>query len=195
MTELERVKIWNENFYKWNAFDQNDFTWIVLGDTFSIKEELKTKGAKFNRELGWHFDHEEAGYDLVKIIITEVAEKTIRGKYRFKEDAEEYIKNIRKANEKFVPTHSEWIGEVGKKVSIDVTLENYREFYTAFGETAAYEFKDSNGNTVVWLSASGKDFDKDHVYWIEGTVKDHSEYRGDKQTRINRCKIKGVWKK
>ena len=52
MTKLERINIWNENFHKWNAFDQNDFTWIVLGDTYSIKDELKKQGAKFGRELG-----------------------------------------------------------------------------------------------------------------------------------------------
>ena len=131
MTKLERIKVWNENFHKWNAFDQNDFTWIVLGDTYSIKDELKKQGAKFSRELGWHFDHEESGYDLYKIRITEVAEKNFDGKYFFKEDVESYINKIRKANEHFIPTNSNWIGEVGKKI-----LKAFKELIEDVSDTS-----------------------------------------------------------
>ena len=58
-----------------------------------------------------------------------------------------------------------------------------------------YEFEDMDGNTVVWITTSGKAFDKDSIYALEGTVKDHTEFRGDKQTRLVRCKVLGEWER
>lgn len=193
--KVKKVDEWNENFKNWNAFNDSGETWIVLGDTFSIKDELKQKGAKFNRELGWHFDHDEPGYQLYKIDMDDVTDTYFDGRLYFSEDVYEIVNKIKKENTVYEPSKSNWIGEVGKKVDADVVLRNYRSFYGNFGETGVFEFEDSDGNTVIWMTSPDRDIDYDHIYWIEGTVKDHSEYKGDKQTRLTRCKIKGVYEK
>ena len=46
-----------------------------------------------------------------------------------------------------------------------------------------------NGNTVVWKTTKNLDLEPDKEYVIKGTVKELSEYRGDKQTVLTRCKI------
>ena len=193
--KVKKVDEWNENFKNWNAFNDSGETWIVLGDTFSIKDELKQKGAKFNRELGWHFDHDEPGYQLYKINMDDVTDTYFDGRLYFSEDVYETVNKIKKENTVYEPSKSNWIGEIGKKVDADVVLRNYRSFYGNFGETGVFEFEDSDGNTVIWMTSPDRDIDYDHIYWIEGTVKDHSEYKGDKQTRLTRCKIKGVYEK
>ena len=193
--KVKKVDEWNENFKNWNAFNDSGETWIVLGDTFSIKDELKQKGAKFNRELGWHFDHDEPGYQLYKINMDDVTDTYFDGRLYFSEDVYDIVNKIKKENTVYEPSKSNWIGEVGKKVDADVVLRNYRSFYGNFGETGVFEFEDSDGNTVIWMTSPDRDIDYDHIYWIEGTVKDHSEYKGDKQTRLTRCKIKGVYEK
>ena len=58
---------------------------------------------------------------------------------------------------------------------------------TQFGLLHIYEFKDANGNTVVWKTSSGKDIPESGV--VVGTVKAHEEYDGIKQTVILRARI------
>ena len=50
----------NAKLFKVNGFNENGEMWIALGDTFTIKEELKAAGAKFDYVFFWHFDHEPA---------------------------------------------------------------------------------------------------------------------------------------
>ena len=83
---------------------------------------------------------------------------------------------------------SNYIGEVGDKISVNFVFG--REVAcceTQFGLLHIYEFKDSNGNTVVWKSSSSKDIPESGA--VTGTVKAHEEYNGVKQTVILRAKI------
>ena len=157
--KVTKVDEWNENFKNWNAFNDSGETWIVLGDTFSIKDELKQKGAKFNRELGWHFDHDEPGYQLYKINMDDVTDTYFDGRLYFSEDVYDIVNKIKKENTVYEPSKSNWIGEVGKKVDADVVLRNYRSFYGNFGETGVFECEDSDGNTVIWMTSPDRDID------------------------------------
>lgn len=194
MTKIERIRNWNDNFYKWNNFDQNGDTWVVLGNTYEIKDELKKLGAKFSRELGWHFNKEVAGYQLVRINVVEVAEKNFDGKIFFKEDVEERVNKIRKELEVFKPTKSEFVGEVGGRYSGRVILKRAYYFQGAFGYTGIFNFEDEDGNTIVWKTSADREFEENTIYQISGKIKEHSEYRGDKQTVLTRCDYHEVGK-
>ena len=83
---------------------------------------------------------------------------------------------------------SNYIGEVGEKISVN--FASGREVAcceTQFGLLHIYEFKDANGNTIVWRSSSSKDIPESGI--VAGTVKAHEEYNGVKQTIILRAKI------
>ena len=83
---------------------------------------------------------------------------------------------------------SNYLGSVGEKISVNfVSGREVACCETQFGLLHIYEFKDANGNTVVWKSSSGKDIPESGV--ITGTVKAHEEYDGIKQTVILRAKI------
>ena len=47
------------------------------------------------------------------------------------------------------------------------------------------------GNVFTWAASSHQDLEIGHVYTVLGTIKDHSEYKGTKQTVLSRCAIKG----
>ena len=188
MTKIERVRIWNDNFRKWNGFSMNDETWIVIGNTYEIKDELKTKGAKFSRELGWHFDIERTDYLVVKVHLSDVAEKNFEGKLFFKDNVYEFIKDLQKKHTVYEPSGSNWVGEKGMKIHCEALLKSVRQIYTAFGEAMVYEFKDENENTLVWMTGD-KELEEGYVYDLIGWIKDHTEFRGDKQTRLTRCRI------
>lgn len=116
---------------------------------------------------------------LDKLGLLVSAPKAISQYYEFKKMQEEKEKLAKSSN---------YIGEVGDKISVNFVFG--REVAcceTQFGLLHIYEFKDANGNTVVWKTSSGKDIPKSGV--ITGTVKAHEEYDGIKQTVILRAKI------
>ena len=83
---------------------------------------------------------------------------------------------------------SNYLGSVGEKISVNfVSGREVACCETQFGLLHIYEFKDANGNTVVWKSSSSKDIPESGV--VTGTVKAHEEYNGIKQTVVLRAKI------
>lgn len=190
MTKMERVHNWNSNFMKWNGISENGDFYKVLGNTYDIKDSIKKDGGKFSRELGWVFNREVPGYDLVKMNISEVAEKNFDGKYFFKDDVFETVKAIEKANTHYEETSSQFLGTVGSKLGATVAeLVNSKVVSTVYGDMEILTFKDIDGNTIVWKTSPKDDLKIGMVVQINGIIKDHSEFRGDKQTVITRAKI------
>jgi hypothetical protein len=66
--------------------------------------------------------------------------------------------------------------------------------YVGFGTQTmfAHSFKDDNGNKLVWKTTSYMSGDGGERVLLKGTIKDHSEYDGEKQTLLTRCKIQEV---
>jgi hypothetical protein len=90
---------------------------------------------------------------------------------------------------------SEHFGEVGKryrKLSARVTHVRYTE--GMYGTTTVVSLVTPEGNELVWFASSGiKGVNTDELVGcsvlLDGTVKGHGEFRGVKQTKLNRCKI------
>lgn len=102
-------------------------------------------------------------------------------------DRYEEEKRRREEKEKLA-AESDYLGSVGEKISVNfVSGREVACCETQFGLLHIYEFKDANGNTVVWKSSSSKDIPEIGV--VAGTVKSHEEYNGIKQTVILRAKI------
>ena len=181
----------NKNFLVKNGFDENGNTWIVKGNTYAIKDELKSKGAKFNINLGWHFNH-ETEYDSFIVNVDEVTEEDKNTFIKsFREDAGELIKSLQ---EKFTPKPiSEYIGVVGEKISMNLKLERYFTYETHlsyYGETHyVYKFVDENKNELIWNTTAYQDLEEGKNYNVSGKIKEHKEYKSIKQTYLTRCKI------
>lgn len=91
-----------------------------------------------------------------------------------------------------------YLGEVKERVEFEVTYETYFSFETHYGTTYIHKFVDDSGNVIIWKTSKGlyygvegydDGFEKGFRCRIKGTVKEHQEYRGDKQTVLTRCKI------
>ena len=100
-----------------------------------------------------------------------------------------YEKEKRRQEEKEkLAAESNYLGSVGEKISVNfVSGREVACCETQFGLLHIYEFKDANGNAVVWKSSSSKDIPESGT--VTGTVKAHEEYNGIKQTIILRAKI------
>lgn len=104
-----------------------------------------------------------------------------------------YFRNIERiTKEKHNRESSNYIGNIGDKITINV--EKMRALYTKkhyygynnVAYTVVYEITDDNGNIFIWSSSN---VIEDGVKKLSGTVKDHKEYKGIKQTVLTRCKV------
>lgn len=102
---------------------------------------------------------------------------------------ERYKEEMRKQEEREkLVAESNYLGSVGEKISVHfVSGREVACCETQFGLLHIYKFKDANGNTVVWKSSSSKEIPESGI--VTGTVKEHEEYDGIKQTIILRAKI------
>jgi hypothetical protein len=81
-------------------------------------------------------------------------------------------------------------GEVGKKLEATVTVERRVDIpgYAYNSTRDLYLMADQDGNAYTWTT-QGEPLDEGKTYRLLGTVKEHSEYHGRKQTRLTRCKV------
>lgn len=109
-------------------------------------------------------------------------------------------------------SHSEWQFQPKERVDLDLTLVNDYEYegmgysYYDDGTRHLYTFRDDDGNCYVWKTANTvtvetvDEHDTVHFTYAEigskvtmrATVKEHSEYKGTKQTVITRPTIKAI---
>ena len=82
-----------------------------------------------------------------------------------------------------------FLGEVGKKLSADVTLTRVTSYDSMYGTGYIYSMMDASGNTLVWFASRSQGHNDGDTFKITGTVKEHKEYHGIKQTVLTRCKI------
>ena len=93
---------------------------------------------------------------------------------------------------------SQYVGTVGQPIEVAVQYIGSpyfeRKAFGGYGVETCYihTFKDEHGNKIVWMTGSGLGKyhinELDHVI-IRATVKEHKEYKGEKQTSILRCKV------
>ena len=82
---------------------------------------------------------------------------------------------------------SGFVGQVGQRLKFEIA--DYRVvtgFETQYGWTNIYKILDKDNNVYIWKTSNY--IDDDDTY-ITGTVKEHSEYRGVKQTVLTRCRV------
>lgn len=83
---------------------------------------------------------------------------------------------------------SNFVGSVGQKITIlTATAKLVTSWDGYYGTTFLYKFTDLKGNVYVWRSS--KYIEVQDRMTVKGSVKEHSEYDGVKQTVITRCAV------
>lgn len=83
---------------------------------------------------------------------------------------------------------NEHLGEVGDKLTLNI--KSWKCMYhqmTMFGDNYLYRFVTDTNHIVTWGTSTR--LEEREISTITGTVKEHSDYKGLKQTRLTRCKI------
>ena len=87
--------------------------------------------------------------------------------------------------------NSAHVGQIKQRLTFILRVTNCFSYETVYGCSHKYIFSDMLGNVFTWAASSHQDLEIGHVYTVLGTIKDHSEYKGTKQTVLSRCAIKG----
>lgn len=81
---------------------------------------------------------------------------------------------------------SEYVGKVGDRVEIKVdSVKLITSWETMYGVTFVWKITGEDGNIYTWKT---NNIILEDVVSIKGTVKEHKEFRGVKQTELTRCK-------
>lgn len=158
---------------------------VGIANSFERKDEIKAAGGRYNEYTGWYFSEPHEEFKTVEL----TAEECLYEDRWCKLDwiAAWRIREILKA--KLPANPSKHIGQVGSKIELEATFKRTRWYDTRFGTTWIYTFEDAEGNCLVWKTSASIGAEEGDKVRIKGTVKDHDEYNGVKQTVLTRCKI------
>jgi hypothetical protein len=103
-------------------------------------------------------------------------------------------------SKKFEKIVSEYIGKVGDKLTLTLTIQKHNSYEGNYGISHQYIMRDPTGNAIVWWASKGirdgnYDVDSGDVVTLKGTVKKLEEYNGVRQTVLTRCKVLEIKKK
>lgn len=94
---------------------------------------------------------------------------------------------MKRREQQKVESNSTFVGNVGERVTFEAeTIECVASWNTQFGMTFVYKMADAEGNVYTWKTGKNVANKKSTII---GTVKEHKEFRGIKQTELTRCKI------
>lgn len=174
------------------------------GKTEVVKEytpeyEAKLAERRAKRRAKWEAEHAE------EIAQAEAERKAREEARRLQQEQEERERLEAEAREKAEKEKSQHFGNVGDKVELKVVYKKCAWFevdsFRGYGKDTMYIHTFKNGdNTVIWKTTKSLGRWNDNDEWegfeegdeliIKGTIKEHSEYEGEKQTVLTRCRIK-----
>lgn len=200
LERIEQIKSELPEIYQKHGFSSEGKIFVVIGNTYEIREELKAAGAKwFNALRSWGFTEETDKYPTVQISFDEcytVDMETGYVNWDYETGNEDLIKSKMPKVENSL--ESSFIGSIGDKLEQVVTFVRYFEYerdsYSGWGKELAriYKFVDERGNILIWNTGSWKSLQEGKQYNLKGKIKEHNTYNGENQTILTRCTITKV---
>ena len=180
------------------GFNEEGKIFLVIGDTYKVKDELKEAGAKWCGNLqGWIFK-EPTEYPTIEFTAEECLGFNPEGGTIWWKGYDELKPVIESKLPKEDTPVSEYVGTVGDKLDIEVTFDRVfsyeRPSFRGFGIewVSIYKFVDDSGNILIWNTTAYPQVEEGKRYRLTGTISEHKEYREDKQTVLKRCKIVAI---
>ena len=99
--------------------------------------------------------------------------------------AKKYQDKIQQYKEQNASVKDEFYGTVGTRYSLELTFDKVIHFE----DYSMYFYHDNENRCFKWSTTNASTTEVGKTYKMVGTVKDHREYNGVKQTCINRCKV------
>lgn len=156
--------------------------WIERTPEYQAKLDAKRRAKREAEQAKW--DAEKAKIDAERA--------RLEAKEKAEQEAREAEIRARKAL-------SQYVGQVGDKVEIQATYVHtgsweQKSFFKGYGTDTfyAHTFKDSDGNVLTWKTQKSLALTYGDLVKVKGAIKKHTEYKGEKQTELTRCKVEEV---
>lgn len=192
---MTKRKITKTEWLEANGFSEYGVTYLVLGNSYPIKDALKEEGFKFSPLLRWHYSScdfklpENCNYKELKFEDVFIWDEENRITF-LKEGAREKIEEIFNPKEE---SYSSYVGEIGDRIqNVLVTVKSISGFDSAYGYKWVYTFIDKKGNLYTWFTYSQQPFTTGIQGSLSGRIKAHVEYKGARTTQLTYCSLKGI---
>lgn len=149
------------------GFNPEGKIYVVTGNTYEIREELREAGAKYRGGINWYFLEKQDRYPTIELSYEECLNIYPEyGTMSWKD-----LTEVQAVLNSKIPSYAGWGTDT---VGINV-------------------FRDDAGNCFIWKSTSAFfNIAEGSQVRLRGTVKEHSDYKGTKQTILQRCKVDAV---
>lgn len=159
---------------------------IFKGETYPALEWFKASPARYTRYWGWYFPSDieipedlPEGVEPIRLNWTDVGND--EGRLLPEDQIKSVIENLL-----YEEGTSQWVGNVGERIEVDITVVRAVELNGAYGPSTMHIMEDNCGNILVWTTAA-KRWPAGVKKTIRGTVKNLTTYKGNKQTVLTRC--------
>ena len=194
-TDTEYAKMYGEENKRFRplkdvlGFGEAGYVYIYLGNTYENLDWFKAEpNCKYHKLWGWY----TASSETVPNILPEgiEVEKLYWEDISVGDEVSEAMaeKAVNALKYKNVESISEYVGEIGDREVFELTIQKAIGLEGMYGHSTMHIMEDTVGNVFVWNTAS-KTLEVGKTYKMKGTVKDHREYRGVKQTVLTRCTL------
>lgn len=171
------------------GFDKGYVT-ICKGDTYSHLEWFKASEFRYSKFFGWYLCStlempEDFPADLVPVQLTWEAVAAPGETALKNEDAlKAAVENVL-----YDPSPSQHVGVIGERLRFELIVIKIIQMDNGYyGPQNLYVFQDNSQNTICWIT-SPKSFQLGEKVILNGTVKQHNIYHGDKQTLLTNCRM------
>lgn len=167
------------------GFDKGYIT-IFKGDTYAHLEWFQQSPARYTRYWGWYIvSTEELPADIPEgVTPVQLPWESVGTEGEVLKPEHLVIKAVE--NIMYDAGTSEYVGTVGERLTLTVTVTAARSIDGYYGHSTAHTMEDENGNVFVWITGV-KNWPVGAVKTIKGTIKEHKTYRNVKQTILTRC--------
>ena len=170
---------------------KNGFITLITGPIEKWEDYLNKSNARYSRLWDWYIiSTETVPSDLPDDLSTITLSWSLVGN----EDGtllpeDKVIKAVETL--KYPATSSQYVGKVGERLSLDLTVAKSIPLETIWGTSTLHVMVDANDNEFIWKT-NRKSWEVGSQHCIRGTVKEHKSYRNSCQTWLTRCQeVKG----
>lgn len=206
------TKYWSDDTCQRCGGDGQRAEWYYTGSTCyecggtgrskpRLVKEYTSEYAALLAERREEREAKKLGYPSAAVMRERREEEAARREAERKAE-EERIAAEKKAEEERIAAlkaRSHYVGTVGEKLTAKVVWDGSpyfeRRCFGGYGTERCYihRFRDEEGNLIIWRSCCGFPIvgaKEGEAFVVTGSVKEHSEYKGEKQTIILRAKVK-----
>lgn len=161
---------------------------IFKGDVEAVEEWFKFSEARYHNLWHWFFPSDiavpalPAGIEPIQLKWEDVS----TGEHSLKSTAaiREHLDSLL-----YESSISQHVGTVGERIPLTLTLlKDITIDGGQYGPKHLYIFQDTNLNVFSWLTQA-KVLRPGVTYNLKGTIAAHETYRGERQTRLQRCTL------